>query len=82
MDDLGPTDQPEPILILTPPKYEVRKRSIRVIKPDASIELSEQQWKRQRLDVSYLVEKRPPLPMLESQGSGYEVVAKVEIIDR
>lgn len=67
MDDLAPFDPAEPIAILTPPKYEPRKRSLPTIKPDSTIEVSDGVWKRQHLDLSFMIQKRPPLPLLEYQ---------------
>lgn len=77
MDDLAPFDPTEPIAILTPPKYEPRKRSLPVIKPDSTIEVSESQWKRQHLDLSFMVQKRPPLPLIDYQTTPTNTVMNV-----
>lgn len=79
MDDLAPSDQPNIPLVLTPPKYEIHKRIIHTITPDSSIELNEHQWKRQRLDVSYMIEKRPPLPLYDYQSDGFHIIPNVFI---
>lgn len=68
-DPIGPaSEQPQAFLVLTPPKISLRKRSLPVIKPDARIELSDEVWKKQRMDLSYMVVKRPPLPVFDSFG--------------
>ena len=79
MDDLAPSDQPNIPLVLTPLKYEIHKRIIHTITPDSSIELNEHQWKRQRLDVSYMIEKRPPLPLYDYQSDGFHIIPNVFI---
>ena len=77
MDDLAPSDQPNALIVLTPPKYEIHKRTIHTITPDSSIELNDHQWKRQRLDVSYMVEKRPPLPLYDFDAQGFNTIPNV-----
>lgn len=77
MDDLAPPDQPNALIVLTPPKYEIHKRMIHTITPDSSIELNDHQWKRQRLDVSYLVEKRPPLPLYDFEADDSHIIPNV-----
>lgn len=71
MVDLEDLDRPsdQPLLVLTPPKLITRKRNTILLKPDLSIELSDMQWKRQRLDVTAMVVKRPALPLLEVESS-------------
>ena len=65
----GDPQQPRPLLVLTPP----------TIKPDARIELSDAVWKRQRMDLSFMVVKRPPLPLVDENGMvvSNEVIAPV-----
>ena len=64
----GDPQQPRPLLVLTPPKPVSRKRVLPTIKPDARIELSDAVWKRQRMDLSFMVVKRPPLPLVDENG--------------
>ena len=64
----GDPQQPRPLLVLTPPKAVSRKRVLPKIKPDARIELSDAVWKRQRMDLSFMVVKRPPLPLVDENG--------------
>lgn len=81
--DFEPIDGEEqplrPLLVLTPPKTVPRKRALPTIKPDTRIELSDAVWKRQRVDLSFMVAKRPPLPLLDATGMivSNEVIAPV-----
>lgn len=69
-----------PIITLTPPKLPQRKRSYPMIRPDTRIELSDEVWKRQRRDPSFMVVKRPPLPLIDLFESEQSFTAIPQVV--
>ena len=70
-----------PPTVLTPPKISTHKRSFPTVRPDTQIELSDALWKRQRMELTLSVVKRPPLPIIEMENQmGPEMIPRVETL--